>query len=194
MEFTDLFLQRHQVLYEFYLDYLWKVVPSELMRVRPQPKVNSLAWNLWHISRVEDAGLNRFVADRHQILDEGNWMARLHLPWRDVGTGMNLAEVDELDRQIDLDALHDYSKAVQARTIEIVSQLQMADLDPVVPVEKIRAVVIDEGFAHSDPEGLVTNYTGWTKGRFFMVDGLTHPFQHLGEMEVITTLLGVSYD
>lgn len=66
MEWAQLFLQRYDVLCAFYLDGVWEMVPEDLMRQRPHPRVNSIAWNLWHLTRVEDAGLNRFVVDRLQ--------------------------------------------------------------------------------------------------------------------------------
>jgi len=93
MDVTQLFRQRYDVLYEFWLGGIWKGVPEDLMRLRPHPRVNSIAWNLWHLTRVEDAGLNRFVVDRSQVLDDGQWRQRLNVPWRHHGSGMTFAEV-----------------------------------------------------------------------------------------------------
>ena len=53
---------------------------DEQMRARPQPMVNSLAWLIWHMARVEDAGINRLVANRSQVLDEGNWCEQMEIP------------------------------------------------------------------------------------------------------------------
>ena len=113
MDISLLFLQRYDPLCNFYLAGFWAQVPPELMRMRPHPRINSIAWNLWHIARCEDAGLNRFVTDRSQVLDDGLWMDRMNIPWRHHGTEMTFAEVDELNQRIDLSALHDYSLAVQ---------------------------------------------------------------------------------
>ena len=70
MDVIPIFLQRYDALYSSYLGEIWKTVPADLMRERPHPQVNSIAWNLWHLTRVEDAGLNRFVVDRAQVLDD----------------------------------------------------------------------------------------------------------------------------
>jgi hypothetical protein len=93
MDVTQLFRQRYDVLYEFWLGGIWKDVPEDLMRQRPHPRVNSIAWNLWRLTRVEDAGLNRFVVDRSQVLDDGQWRQRMNVPWRHHGSGMTFAEV-----------------------------------------------------------------------------------------------------
>jgi hypothetical protein len=191
MEFAQLFLERHAVIYDLRMEDIWKSVPKDRMRPRPHPGVNSIAWIIWHLTRVEDAGLNRFVADRAQVLDEGGWMERMNLPWRNNGGGMTFAEVEALSERIDLQALHDYSRAVQARTREIVSQTAQVDLDATLGTERLRLILVNEGLAHSQAERLIDWYAGWSKGKCMMNFGLTHPFQHLGEMGIIASLLGV---
>ena len=41
---------------------------------------------------------------------------------------------------------------------------------------------------------LVIKYTGWTKGKCLMNFALTHPYQHVGEIGVIASLLGVNFE
>lgn len=194
MELFELFLQRHDVLYNFYLAGIWDQVPQELMRQQPHPRVNSIAWNLWHLTRSEDAGLNRFVVDRRQVLDEGGWMERMNLPWRHHGSEMTLPEVDDLNHKIDLPALHEYSNAVAARTRDIVSNLVLSDLDGEMEEPRLRQIMVSEGLAHVDAEGFIKNYLGWSKGKCLMTFGLTHSYQHLGEIGIIATLVGVEFD
>jgi hypothetical protein len=164
------------------------------MRQPPHPRVNSIAWNMWHITRVEDAGLNRFVVDRPQVFDEGQWMERMNIPWRHHGTDMTFAEVDELNQRIDLTALQEYSKAVQLRTREIVNALTPSDLDPIMEEDRLHQLMVDEGMAHSNAEGFIKNYLGWSKGKCLMNFGMTHPYQHVGEIGVIASLLGVEFE
>jgi hypothetical protein len=194
MDFPQLFLQRHDVLHDYFLEAYWTTVPEGLMRKRPHPGVNSIAWILWHLTRVEDAGLNLFVTEGTQVLDEGKWMQRLNIPWKDNGGGMNFAEVEDLSKRIDLQALHDYSKAVRIRTHEIVGEINKVDLDATLTPERARVIAIDQGLAHSGADDLAKWYTGWSKGKSLMVFGLTHPFEHVGEMGVIASLLGIVFE
>ena len=194
MDIPQVFLQRYDALYNFWLADIWTVVSPELMRQRPHPRVNSIAWNMWHITRVEDAGLNRFVVDWPQVFDEGQWMERMNIPWRHHGTDMTFAEVDELNQKIDLSALQEYSKAVQLRTRDIISTLAPSDLDPVMEEDRLRQLMVDEGMAHSNAEGFIKNYLGWSKGKCLMNFGMTHPYQHVGEIGVIASLLGVEFE
>jgi hypothetical protein len=80
VETAQLFLQRYDVLCDFWLAGIWEQAPADLMRRRPHPRVNSLVWSLWHLTRVEDAGLNRFVTDGVQVFEEGRWLEQGQVP------------------------------------------------------------------------------------------------------------------
>lgn len=161
---------------------------------RPHQRVNPIAWNLRHITRCEHAGLNRFVVDGSQVLDDGNWMEQLKLPWRHNGSAMIIADVAELDQRMDLSPLQDCSQAVQERTRAIIKALAMDDLDAEMGEARLRQIMVNDGLAHSQAEGFIRNYLGWSKGRCLMTFGLTHSWQHVGEMEVIASLLGVEFE
>ena len=191
MEWVELFLVRYRVLHDFWLHTIWEEVPEEMMRQRPHPRVNSLAWNLWHIARGEDSALNRFVTDQTQVLDDGAWMEKMALPLRHNGFGMTLDEVDQLSQQVELQALRGYSNAVRERTMEIVRGLDLATLSETLTREHVEFVLIQEGLAGPRAEGLVDNYTGWTKAQCLMNLGLTHSYHHVGEMNVLASLLGL---
>lgn len=193
MTISRLFLQRYEPLYDFWLAGVWEAVPAELMRVRPHPAVNSIAWNLWHLTRVEDAGVNRFVTDGVQVVDEDDWLRRMALPWRHNGGEMNWAEVDELNALIDLAALHGYAAAVEARTRAVAAQLDDLDLEATLTEERLRRILFAEELAHPRAGGLLQNYLGWSVGKCLMNFVVTHPYQHVGEIGVIASLLGIEF-
>lgn len=194
MAFAQLYLQRHNVVYEYWLNTFWEKIPDAQFRQRPHPNVNSIAWNIWHITRVEDAGLNRFVTDGAQVLDSGSWMEQMNLPWRHHGTGMAFADVDYLDRAIDLQALRAYSNAVRLRTQETINKVDNIDLDTCLQLSYVQKVVVNEGLAFSNADELAKNYAGWSKGKCLITFGLTHSFEHIGEMSVIISLLGLDLE
>jgi hypothetical protein len=49
---STLFMQRYTPLTEFYLEGFWQMVTPDQMRQRPHPRLNSIAWVMWHIARV----------------------------------------------------------------------------------------------------------------------------------------------
>jgi hypothetical protein len=194
MNITELFLGRYDPLYTFWLADIWSSVPQELMRQRPHPRVNSIAWNLWHLARVEDATFNRFITDGVQVLDAGDWQAQMNVPWRHNGGEMTFDEVDELDRRIDLDALAGYAASVEARTRQVAARLDQIDLDAVLDETLLRRVLHDEGLAHARAGGLLQNYLGWPRSKCLTNLGMTHPYQHVGEIGVIASLLGMTFE
>lgn len=194
MKISQLFLDRYEPLSTFWLASIWEVVPPELLRVRPHPQVNSIAWNLWHLARVEDAGANRFVTDGVQVFDAGDWGRRMNLPWRHNGGEMTFAEVDELSQRIGLPALRGYGEAVAAGTRAVAAQLDWLDLEAVMEEAPLRRILFEEGLAYRNPDGLLQNYLGWSKGKCLMNFCLTHAYQHVGEIGVIAGLLGVTFD
>ena len=206
MDIARIFLERYDPLYNFWIGGLWSEVPADLMRVRPHPRLNSIAWNLWHLTRVEDTAVNCFVASLPQVLDAGatgdasaldvagDWAQRMNIPWRHNGSGMTFAEVDELDARINLAALQGYSQAVEARTRAVIAELDRFDLDATLDEPLLRRVLFAEGLAHPNAGGLLQNYLGWTKSKCLFNLALTHPYQHVGEIGVIATLLGIEFD
>jgi len=191
MNAIDLFFVRYNVLYDFWLEVIWEDVPEDQMRQRPDPRVNSLAWNLWHMARVEDSALTRFISDRPQVLDEGNWPEKMSLPLRHNGFAMTKDEVEQLSQQIDLSALRRYMAAVRACTQEIAAGLELPSLAETLSRERVEQVVLKEGLAGPRAEGLVDNYTGWSKAQCLMNLGLTHAYHHVGEMNVISSMMGL---
>jgi DinB superfamily len=100
MDAREFFLIHHaqvhsQVAREFLQD-----LSDEQMRLRSNG-LNSVAWLVWHMARCEDA-LNVLIANRPQILDQNDWLTRLNLSLRDVGTGMTDDEVSDLSARLDL--------------------------------------------------------------------------------------------
>jgi hypothetical protein len=194
MELSQLFLQRYDPLCNFYLADIWQRVPHDLMIQRPHPRVNSIAWILWHMARGEDVGINRFIADNKQVLDQGNWMEHMNVPYRHHGSEMTSTEVDDFNTRINMDGLHGYILAVQARTREVVSRLTLSGMDAVMDEAYLRKIMVEEEVAHSDPEGFIQNYLPWNKGKILFTLAITHPYQHMGEIFAIATFLGVSFD
>ena len=82
---------------------------EEQLRLRPAPGLNSIAWLLWHIARSEDVMVGVLLTERGQVLDEGGWFARLNIPHRDMGTGMDDAGVTAVSAQLDIAALLSFS-------------------------------------------------------------------------------------
>ncbi|HEY8599808.1 MAG TPA: DinB family protein [Thermomicrobiales bacterium] len=98
---------------------------------------NPPAWLLWHMARIEDVAANLLLTDGAQVLDGDDWPARLGVARRDVGTGMDGAEVDDLAGRIALDALLDYRRSVGLRTRALIAALPDGALPEIVGAARV---------------------------------------------------------
>lgn len=184
-------LQRHATLHEYLFDYYERQLSHKQLITRPQPSTNSVAWNLWHVSRAEDVGVNRFVADRPQVLN-AHWMAEMNLPLRHHGYAMTSTEVDALNQAVNLTGLNAYRHAVAAQTRDVLANLDAFDLEREMDAERLRHILEDEGVAHPLATDLFESYLGRSGERNLFGYAITHGFQHVGEIDVIISLLGVT--
>jgi len=98
---------------------------------RPDPEANSIAWLVWHLTRIEDDHVAH-VAGTTQAWVEDGWADRfgLPLPVADHGYGHSPDQVGEVHAGADL--LTGYYDAVSARTADYLAGLEPDDLDVVV--------------------------------------------------------------
>ncbi|PYM76313.1 MAG: hypothetical protein DME10_01380 [Candidatus Rokuibacteriota bacterium] len=190
MDAIAFFLSRYNDLHGGLVDGLFSKLSEAQLRGRPHPGVNTVAWLLWHSARIEDVGVNRFLSDRPQALDEG-WLGRLKVPRRDVGTGMSDGEVDELSLRIDLEALRGYWEAVTTRTLAVVETLEGTDLEALVPGERVRSVVLAEDVVAPGAEWLTEFWAGGRSRAWVLAQmALLHPYGHYYEARVASGLWG----
>jgi uncharacterized damage-inducible protein DinB len=99
---------------------------------RPEPGANSVAWLIWHLTRVQDDHVAELAGTEQAWTTEG-WAGRFALPFDDAATGWSHTS-DEVGavRVVSPDLLTGYHDAVYQRSVEFVSTLTDADLDRVV--------------------------------------------------------------
>ena len=98
---------------------------------RPSGNGNSIAWLIWHLSRVEDAQLAS-AAGLEQVWTSQGFAGRFELPLsgRDTGYGHSSRQVDAVKAPAGL--LLEYYDAVHRQTVEFLAGLGDADLDRIV--------------------------------------------------------------
>lgn len=99
---------------------------------RPAEGANSIAWLVWHLTRIQDdhvAGL----AGTDQVWTRDGWADRFALPFDPADTGYGHTPDDVAAVRVDsADLLTGYHDAVHARTVRYVSGLTDADLPRIV--------------------------------------------------------------
>lgn len=98
---------------------------------RLDPEANSIAWLVWHLSRVQDDHVAD-VAGTTQVWISDGWAGRFGLPLeiQDHGFGHTPQQVAQV--VVDAEMLGWYHDAVHARTVAYVQDLRDVDLERVI--------------------------------------------------------------
>jgi hypothetical protein len=171
-------------------DLVLRDVPQEQMRLRPRSDLNSLAWLLWHMTRAEDLGINVIIAGRSQVLDESDWLSRMNILRRDIGTGMTSPEVDEFNERINIDALLAYRAAVGRRTRKVIRDLRPEVLDEVIDAALVQRARDARAFG-PNAEWVPQRWEGKAKAFTLTWTVLGHSNLTWGECYVVRGLLGL---
>ncbi|MFQ5946185.1 MAG: DinB family protein [Anaerolineae bacterium] len=164
---------------------------EDQIRLRPREGLNSVAWLIWHMARTEDVLVNVGVAGRSQVLDEDNWLDRLKVPRRDIGTGMTSEEVSELSAALDISALRAYRASVGRRTQEIVRALRPEELDEVIAESHLRRAISEGAFGPNAGWVVESAWRGKTKGYVLGRNSIVHNALHLGEALAVRSQAGL---
>lgn len=181
MDAIDLWLLRYESVHSFVADDLVADLTEAQVRARPVPGVNPVAWLIWHAMRIEDVCVNRFILDRPQVLDAG-WLERLRVGRRDVGTGMDDAQVAALCERVDVAELRGYCRAVTRATLDAVPALRGMELEATVPADRVTHVSTVEGAVDPGASWLTEFWAGGrSRGWILFQTSLLHVYGHYFE-------------
>lgn len=92
----------------------------------PTAKNMTIAWDLWHITRIEDLTTSILLCKNKQVFDE--FSNSLGTKVTDTGNGMTYEEVFELGKELALDKVLLYRKTVGKKTKKFIESLEIEDL------------------------------------------------------------------
>jgi uncharacterized damage-inducible protein DinB len=105
---------------------------AEQLAYRADAGANSIAWLVWHLTRVQDDHIAD-VANIEQAWTAGGWAERFALPLQPLATGYGHRSDDVAAVRVEsADLLTGYHDAVHEQTISFVRGVKDADLSRVV--------------------------------------------------------------
>ena len=103
----------------------------EDLAYRAGPDANSIAWLVWHLTRIQDDHVAA-AAGMEQVWTAKGWADRFGLPFGDRETGYGHDSSQVADVRAGAELLADYYDAVHEQTLRYVATLTDEDLDRVV--------------------------------------------------------------
>jgi uncharacterized damage-inducible protein DinB len=102
---------------------------DEMASYRPDPEANSIAWLLWHLTRIQDD----HVADLAQVEQVWvEWRERFGLPFGKWATGYGQGPQDVAAVRASGDLLAGYHRAVHERSLRYLDGITAEELDRIV--------------------------------------------------------------
>jgi hypothetical protein len=103
----------------------------EVLTYRVDPGANTMAWLVWHLTRVQDDHIAELVGEE-QVWTAQGWVDRFGLPFDPEATGYRQSAGDVAAVRVEAQLLAGYYDAVHIRTIEYLSTLTEADFARIV--------------------------------------------------------------
>ena len=190
MNQLEVFLREHAGVHskeavpaDFNMDWMLADLSDAQLRARPHG-LNSIAWLLWHVARVEDSCVSLVVCGKPQLLDDA-WVGRLRGAPRGDGEGMSKDEVAALSAAIDLDALRAYRNEVGRRTRAQVAELWPDRWHVPFTVEDLQLAAERGALSGDEPKWLI----GRPREFPLLWWGLHHTHYHLGQAAMLRGIL-----
>jgi len=147
----------------------------------PTAKDVTIAWNLWHITRIEDITMNCLVGGGRQVLDE-RWLDRLSTGITDTGNAMTDEEIVSFSRGLNMEEMLTYRRAVGMRSRNILSSFEPMDMKRKFPKERAEQIVIQGGLTEHPQSIWLRDFWGKKDVAGIMLLPLTrHQAGHLND-------------
>jgi len=106
---------------------------DEQLHFVPPEGSHSIAWCLWHTSRIEDLIMSR-ISGEDAVWNQ-EWADKVGLPFEGIGT--NMSDDDALGVHIDdMQAFGEYQEAVFQRTADFLANASDEDLEREIPARE----------------------------------------------------------
>ncbi len=163
-------------------DGLWDNLDDGIFRKAINKKGRTVAYSIWHSTRIEDMTMNVLVANRTQVIDRENWMERINSSIYDTGNALTQEEILDFSSLINMESLKEYRDAVGIETRQIVSSLTFSDLKRKVSAQDLDSIV-ESGSVLKDENAfwLIDYWKTKTVSGILLMPATRHLLVHLNE-------------
>ena len=172
-----------------YEDEVLDGIRAEQFRSIPAQGEHSIAWVVWHIARVEDVTMNLLVADRQQVLHDGEWQKPMGSPIEHTGNAMSRTQIEALSTNLDLAALRAYRQAVGQRTRRVVADLQPEEMRRKPSPQSLDRIWTEKAVL-PEAKAIVDYWSRRTVIGLLLMPPTRHLLVHLNEAVAIKQQLG----
>ncbi len=124
-------------------DELWDGINDDMFRIYQNEKGRTVAYGMWHASRIEDITMNLLVSESEQVFNKEDWQRKINSKIIDTGNSLNREEILQFSKSIDMKELINYRIAVGRRTRELINELSEGDMKRKFEKSKLQKIVAE---------------------------------------------------
>jgi len=164
-------------------DELWDGLNEVAFRTMPTEKDEAtIAWCLWHSTRIEDITMNILVADDTQVIDSNNWLKRMNVRVCDTGNAMTNREIVDFSLSMNMQELRNYRKTVGRKTHKIIKKFEPLDLKRKIESNRLQRILDEGGVLNVEGANWLIDFWGRKNVAGILLMPVTrHHFVHINE-------------
>ena len=168
----------NQVLHDVASD----LTPEESV-TRVLPHTNLIAFDLWHVARVQDWAVQTMARGVPEVIDEPRWQGRGQLATHGIGVGMTEAQADALARALAIADVLEYADATNQTVLAWLRTLPDDALEsqPDVPAHLARYPVYLEPAMRAEVPWMYQRPPLWR----CLAPAIGHNRDHLAEIDLL---------
>lgn len=161
-------------------DILWKDMEETCFRTLSSGEKVTIAWSIYHVSRIEDMTMNVLVGNRDQVFLEGNWSERMNCPIKDTGNSLTTVEMKNLSDELNMGEVCNYRNIVGKRSKTIFHELQFTDVNRSIHKSDLQRI-FDEGGVKEETSWLLDFWGSRGVAGLLYMPANFHNLHHLSE-------------
>lgn len=165
-----------------YYDEVSEQICKENFSVCPRKTNMTIAWDLWHITRIEDLTTSILLCGCSQVFD--GYKDRLNASVSDTGNAMTDDEIFALGDELSIDGLLEYRKAVGRKTKGFIEGLTLEELKRTFPENDVQRIK-SEGGVTEQTEGLMYYWGRKNVSGIITMPMTKHQIMHLNDCQKI---------
>ena len=190
-ESKNLFLSLHAMVHssnmsgideKTFEDELWENLDEDKFRTATNEKGRTIAYGMWHSTRIEDITMNILVDKGEQVLNTGNWKEKIKSVITDTGNALTKEQILEFSKSINMQELKNYRIAVGRRTREIVKNLICDDMKRTFEKYQLQQIIDEGAVLNVEASNWLIDFWGKKNvSGIFLMPATRHHIVHLNE-------------
>lgn len=167
--------------YTTFEDELWDNLDEYTFRNSINEKGRTIAYGIWHSSRIEDITMNILVANQSQVFNE-KWKKKINSSIIDTGNELDKQGILQFSKFINMNELKNYRLEVGKRTIEIIKSLTSNDMKRKFTKEHLQKIIDIGAVANVESANWLIDFWGKkTVAGIILMPVTRHNTIHLSE-------------